>query len=328
MIEIYAMQYHMRIILFILSMTVSACLSYAGQEDGQEWALVKIPVACIRDGKSHASEMTSQVIMGTPLQIIEDDEEWIKIKAPDGYEGYINISGLSRKSSSEIAEWRSRARMVVVSKPEIKIYNSEKDKQPRNVVSELVLSSIVEGTPSGKEMSKVVLPDGRTGYVSSKHLMPINDWAVRSLDMDSVVNTAYWLLGTPYLWGACSTKSVDCSGLVRVAYFDRAVLTLRDAREQIGIGQRIEQSDTCKLQKGDLLFFSTTPDGRISHVAIYDENGRYIHSSGLVKTNEMKIDDPDFGKRFYRGASRINGMEGSRGIIRVKDHPWYFNLDK
>lgn len=310
----------------IFTILIVAALALNAKGEGRAWAHVRIPVACIRDGKSHASEMTSQVIMGTPLVILEDDEEWIRIQAPDGYEGYINISGLSRKNDAEMDAWRSSSRLTVISRPEIKVYSSPTSKSPRDVITELVMSSIVEGRLSDGEMSEVVLPDGRRGYIESTAVLPAEEWAGRTLDMDSVLETAYWLMGTPYLWGACSTKSVDCSGLVRVTYFDRGILTLRDARQQIEIGRRISPADLAGLQKGDLMFFSNTPDGRISHVAIYDEDGKYIHSSGLVKTNRMTADDPDFSNRFYRGASRIKGMEDTEGIVRVLHHSWYFNV--
>lgn len=310
----------------IVAFSIALLSVCAGKAQNQNWAQVRIPVACIRDGKSHASEMMSQVIMGTPLVILEDDDEWIRIQAPDGYEGYINISGLSRKTQKEMDDWRSSSRLVVTSRPEIKVYSSASDQSPRNVITELVMSSIVEGRNIDGVVSEVMLPDGRCGYVNSKDVLPIEKWASRTLDMDSLLETAYWLKGAPYLWGACSTKSVDCSGLVRVTYFDRGILTLRDARQQIEIGRRISPSDLDSLQKGDLLFFSNTPDGRISHVAIYDNDGVYIHSSGLVKTNRMTPDDPDFSHRYYRGASRIKGMEDTEGIVRISSHPWYFNV--
>ena len=70
--------------------------------------------------------------------------------------------------------------------------------------------------------------------------------------------------------------------------------------------------------------FFSVPDGRISHVAVYDRDGLYIHSSGRVKTNRMDASDPDFGPRTYRGASRIDGMTGTPGIWQIIDHPWYF----
>jgi len=290
------------------------------------WVQVRIPVACIRDGKGHSTEMTSQAIMGTPMKVLSADGEWLRIKSPDGYEGYMNISSVAFKTAEEMGKWRESERYVSVSLPEVKIYSgTDSGRGPGSVVSEIVLSSILEGKLINDSVLKLVLPDGRIGYGKPDDFVGISKWASRKLDADSIVATAYWLTGTPYLWGACSTKSVDCSGLVRVCYFANGILTLRDARQQIEIGKRIEPDDIDALERGDLLFFSNTPDGRISHVAIYDACKKYIHSSGLVKVNSMTDVDPDFGKRFYRGASRIKGMVGTTGIIQVIDHPWYFN---
>lgn len=293
-------------------------------QDGA-WAQVRIPVACIRDGKGHSTEMTSQAIMGTPLKLIEPAEgEWLHIQTPEGYEGYMNISSVALKSEGEMAAWRQAPRFVSVSLPEVKIYSSPTGRGPRDVVSELVLSSIVEGSAYGDSLVAVTLPDGRSGYTRADAFMPAENWATQEFDMAKALDTAYSLMGTPYLWGACSTKSVDCSGLVRVVYLNQGVLTLRDARQQIEIGKRIEPENPDGLREGDLMFFSNTPDGRISHVAIYDCDGKYIHSSGFVKTNRMAGDDPDFSKRCYRGASRIVGSEGTTGIWKMIDHPWYF----
>ena len=98
---------------------------------------VRIPVACIRDGKEHSSEMTSQAIMGTPLLVLDDDDEWIRIKSPDGYEGYMNVSSIVRKSHNDIISWRTSKRLVSMSLPEIKVYSSSGHHGNRDVVTEL-----------------------------------------------------------------------------------------------------------------------------------------------------------------------------------------------
>ena len=289
------------------------------------WVQVRIPVACIRDGKGHSTEMTSQAIMGTPIMILEDDGgEWLHLKGPDGYEGNMNIQSVARLSHKDMLNWRKMPRLVCTSLPEVKVYNTDDSKDSRSVVTELVNGSIVEGVLSDSDMTKVTLPDGRSGWVETASMSPIETWANQKFNADDILSTCYWLMGTPYLWGACSTKSVDCSGLVRVSYFAKGILMLRDARQQINIGKHIAPDDLKSLKPADLLFFSNTPDGRISHVAIYDKDGRYIHSSGLVKVNSMDCDDPDYSKRFYRGASRIDGMIPSEGIVPVYMHPWYF----
>lgn len=317
------MTFKMPIKLPVYIMIVLASLTATAQT---KWAQVRIPVACIRDGKGHSTEMTSQAIMGTPLRVLDADGEWLHILTPEGYEGYMNISSVAEKNETDMEEWRGSSRFVSVSLPETKVYASADARGPHDVVSELVLSSIVRGSQVNDSIISVLLPDGRRGYADSRAFIEAEEWASQPFNMDKAMDTAYWLMGTPYLWGACSTKSVDCSGLVRVAYFDQGVLTLRDARQQIEIGKRIEPGDTDGLKRGDLMFFSNTPDGRISHVAIYDHDGKYIHSSGLVKTNRMSTDDPDFSKRYYRGASRIVGMEDTPGIVKMINHPWYFNV--
>ncbi len=314
----------MKIKIFIFSI-FSILTSLTLCAETVSWAQVRIPVACIRDGAGHSTELISQAILGTPLRILDEDGEWLHIQSPDGYEGYMNISSVARKSVEEMELWRKSDRYVSISLPEVKLTkDSTLALNPENIISEVTLSSILEGEALNDSILLLTLPDGRKGYASSSQFLPAVHWATQPLDTDSVVARAYWLMGTPYLWGACSTKSVDCSGLVRVSYFANGILTLRDARQQIEIGKRIEPEDFDQLQRGDLLFFSSQPDGRISHVAIYDRDGRYIHSSGLVKSNEMIPDDPDFGNRYYRGASRISGMEDTPGIIRMINHPWYF----
>lgn len=316
--HIHSNFYFITSILFLLS-------AFSAIAQDSCWVQVRIPVACIRDGKGHATEMTSQAIMGTPMLVLDDDGgEWLKLKGPDGYEGYMNISSVQRISHDEMLRWRNSPRLVSVSLPEVKVYSSETDKSPRSVVTELVNGSIVEGSLSDTPMTKVTLPDGRSGWVESLAFKQAEEWACQDFDADDILSTCYWLMGTPYLWGGCTTKSTDCSGLVRISYFAKGILMLRDARQQIEIGQRIDVDNTDSLEPGDLLFFSGTPEGRISHVAIYDKDGKYIHSSGRVKTNYMRQDDPDFSARVYRGASRINGMIPSNGIIKMINHPWYF----
>lgn len=295
-------------------------------ENSAEWVQINIPVACIRDGRGHSTEMTSQAIMGMPMRITDDNGgEWLGLEAPDGYRGYMNVSSVVRKSDAEMAEWRRSPRLTVISMPEIKVVTDTlKGVSRGNIVTELVNGSIVLGVPGTGNYSHVTLPDGRQGWVATETVMPTKEWGNQPFDADAILDRCYYLMGTPYLWGACSTKSVDCSGLVRVAYYANGILTRRDAREQIEIGQRIEPGDTSALRSADLLFFSQTPDGRISHVAVYDKDGIYIHSSGRVKVNRMSHDDPDYSARVYRGASRIDGMLDTEGITRIINHPWYF----
>jgi hypothetical protein len=57
---------------------------------------------------------------------------------------------------------------------------------------------------------------------------------------------------------------------------------------------------------------------------MYLNDGKFIHSSGRVKLNSMNPKDDNFIDYTYLSMSRINGEIGTKGIVKVKEHPWYF----
>ena len=78
-----------------------------------------------------------------------------------------------------------------------------------------------------------------------------------------------------YLWGGTVAPHYDCSGLVQAAFASVGVPLPRDSYQQEAFTDAIDKSD---LLPGDLIFFGT-PE-RTTHVALYLDAGRYIHSSG------------------------------------------------
>jgi cell wall-associated NlpC family hydrolase len=92
-----------------------------------------------------------------------------------------------------------------------------------------------------------------------------------------VVPTAEQYIGVPYRYGGTSPRTgFDCSGFVQYVYGIQGVDLPRTSRQMAGAGVAIEPS-TRAMAVGDLMLF--TQGGRISHVAIYAGNGRFIHSS-------------------------------------------------
>jgi len=96
-----------------------------------------------------------------------------------------------------------------------------------------------------------------------------------------VVMTAEQYIGVPYRYGGTSPRTgFDCSGFVQYVYDVQGVDLPRTSRQMAGAGIAVEPS-TRSLKVGDLMLFSQ--GGRISHVAIYAGNGRFIHSSSSGK---------------------------------------------
>jgi cell wall-associated NlpC family hydrolase len=104
-----------------------------------------------------------------------------------------------------------------------------------------------------------------------------------------VIPAAERYIGVPYRYGGTSPVSgFDCSGFVQYVYAQQGVELPRTSRQMAGAGVAVEPS-TRALAVGDLMLFQQ--GGRISHVAIYAGNHRFIHSSS--SGNGVRYDDLD-----------------------------------
>lgn len=287
--------------------------------------LVRIPVASLRTRAAHAGEMATQAVMGTPVRILENVKGWMRVQTPDGYIAYVPDSSISPMTPTAFAAWQANDnRMVNTSTWQTHAFTTPEATGPREVVTDIVLNAIVTLDPTVEPVGErvaIVLPDGRRGWVNRSEFTPIAEWADQAWNVERILDTAYSMEGTPYLWGGTSNKSVDCSGLAKISYLSNGIILRRDASQQALTGKRLEASAWPTYQAGDLLFFGS--NGRVTHVAIYDHDGWYVHSSGRVKRNTL---DPSAQGYLYSPlhAVRIHGSEGSDGIVRVIDHPWFF----
>lgn len=290
------------------------------------WAQVRIPAASLRTAGRHAAEMATQAVMGTPLRLLDKSGEWWRVQTPDGYIAYIPSSSAVEKTDAQMAAWRRSPRMIVSNPWQVRIFTSPTAAGPRDVVTDLVIGSIVEPLDLEPENGRiaVTLPDGRSGWADAADLTPVDQWAAQEFNPDLILDTAYSMEGTPYLWGGTSPKAIDCSGLAKVSYLANGIILMRDASQQATTGTRIEASAWPTCQAGDLLFFGNARTGRVTHVAIYDHDGNYVHSSGRVKRNSVDPASESYLTTPFLHAVRINGNQGTRGITRAADHPWYF----
>lgn len=293
------------------------------------WAQVRLSVASLRTAGKHAAEMATQAVMGTPLRVLQKNKEWWRVQCPDGYIAWIPTSSVVKKSATDLKAWRAGHRFIVTSRDQIRVYNTPTSTDPRSVVSDLVNGCIVSSPASAPHIRdgrlEIELPDGRRGYADASALSPIEEWAAQNFNANTILDMAYSLEGTPYLWGGTSSKSADCSGLAKVSYFANGIILLRDASQQARTGHRIEARDWRRCQPGDLLFFGNARTGKVTHVAIYDHGGNYVHSSGRVRRNSVDPESESYLTTPFLHAVRIAGMEETPGIIRARNHPWYFD---
>ena len=180
-----------------------------------EKGICTVSVAAIRAEQSHQSEMTSQILYGETVDILEKAAKFIKIKMHfDGYEGWVDVQQIS-----EISEEYFQQRKTELVQNTLQMYSTSQG---------VILLSI------GSE-------------VNSEKADPI------FLKTEKVSETAQKFFNVPYLWSGRSFFGIDCSGFVQLVYKVHGISLPREAHQQSEVGEVLSFVEESK--PGDLAFF-------------------------------------------------------------------------
>ena len=288
----------------------------------RKWALVKLSIATLRTEPKHGAEIATQGIMGAPVKVLEKRDDWYRVQMADDYIAYVPESSLAFKNDLQMNKWRKAKRYIVTAYDSRLVSEAHGDE----TVSDLVMGNILELKSEAAGWLKLATPDGRTGWVSAADVAELSQWSEQGFSAAQIEKTARRMMGSSYLWGGTSTKVTDCSGLTKVAYLSNGIILQRDASQQALTGKIMKKgTDWRQYETGDLLFFGNEKTGRVTHVGLYLRDGKYIHCSGQVKINSLNPAASDYPYLYSPlSASRIKGMVGTKGIVALKNHPWYF----
>jgi len=136
------------------------------------------------------------------------------------------------------------------------------------------------------------------GIIDNFYIVSPENYLIDNLK-DKIIQTADSFIGVPYRWGGESVEEgFDCSGFTMTVYQLNGLELPRSSRAQWNAGTSVRRSE---LEKGNLVFFRTT-SSRISHVGIYDGNGRFIHAPGKGKRVRRSSLNSGYYKARYAGA--------------------------
>lgn len=137
------------------------------------------------------------------------------------------------------------------------------------------------------------LPPGRTGSLPPAPAPLPADWRAAALAM----------LGTPYVYGGAGRDGTDCSGLVLQVFTPLGLQLPRVSADQARVGQPVNAGE---WQGGDLVFFDTEGQGRVTHVGIYLGDDTFVSANsyqGRVTIDHLSADR--YWSARYVGARRI-----------------------
>jgi len=230
--------------------------------------ILSLPVLPVRSEPSERAEMTTQLLYGEQVEVLEFQESWTLIRnVADSYEGWV-----TRKMLTDLSD----VMIEKLHRHQIKLL-----KEP---------VTVFQGVDSGSQH----LPAGSRLFVRDNHfyspswieLFPEKEIEkpdyTRSLP-ERILETALQFLNAPYLWGGKTILGMDCSGLTQVSASINGFQLPRDARDQALLGE--EEFLSLSLP-GDLAFFAN-PEGRIVHVGIVCGQNKILHASGCVHIDDL-----------------------------------------
>ncbi|MEC5157669.1 C40 family peptidase [Chryseobacterium sp. MP_3.2] len=166
-----------------------------------------VSVAALRLEQSHQSEMTSQILFGEAVDILERERKFTKVNMHfDGYEGWVDSSQIKLISEEQFEQ----------RKVQIVTNNFEVQKQEGK---NILLST-------GSEIDAENLP-----YF---------------LNVDQIDIHAKEFLNVPYLWSGRSFFGVDCSGFIQLLYKIHGINLPREAPQQAEKGEVLSFVEECK----------------------------------------------------------------------------------
>lgn len=111
-------------------------------------------------------------------------------------------------------------------------------------------------------------------------------------------------LGTPYVYAAHTCgEGTDCSGMVMEVFLEvYGIKVHRNSAKMLEENCRVIDLDD--LKEGDLVFFCTNGDDRVSHVGIYLKENKFVHASS---SRGVAVDDlrQNYYATHFHAAARV-----------------------
>jgi gamma-D-glutamyl-L-lysine dipeptidyl-peptidase len=218
---------------------------------------------------SGTSEMVTQLLFGETYTIVEQKNDWLKIRtAIDNYDCWISIKQHTKISESTFRKLREN---------------------PPVYCNELV--QVISNNKTGNNFPitlAAILPE------YNKHILKIENeefhfdgtvtGSAEKKQRKDIISTAFLFMNAPYLWGGKTPFGIDCSAFTQLTFRLNGYQLPRDSHQQVEHGTALSFVD--EAREGDLAFFDNE-DGKIVHVGILLNNNQIIHSSGKVKIEKF-----------------------------------------
>jgi len=259
---------------FLLLVATLASLGPSWANPAQN-AVVTKSVANLYSSPSEDADVVSQAIFGTNVVPFEERDDWVKVRTPDEYTGWMPLAALRRLGPGGRL-YAAAGRVAQVESLAANLYREPdvtKHQPLLTVPFETRLEVTAEPAAHEGRWLQVLLPDDHPAWIQRGDVT----FDTKPLTIKQTIELAKRFLGVTYLWGGTSSFGYDCSGFTQMLVRRRGVMMPRDADAQAAWKGLVPVKRN-KPKPGDLLFFGSSPD-HISHTGMYIGRGKFIHDT-------------------------------------------------
>lgn len=272
--------------------TGTAAEKFAKANIKQKDVTVTTDILNVREKKSTTSKVLGKVKKGAVYPVQSGTKEWIQIK-------YLGKNGYLSRDYVELSYHFTEAIPLNASDPSTSTSGNQKDPVESGNTNNNINNNTSNNVPSDNtsDNNNTNNNDNNSNQNIPEPIPPTEnpDQPVDTNvpteevpdDIDAtelrreIVEYALQFVGNSYVYGGTSlTEGADCSGYVQAIFAKFGIKINRVSADQAKNGREVAIED---LQPGDLIFYSSSGSGRITHVSLYIGDGQVVHALNQAK---------------------------------------------
>lgn len=243
------------------------------RQDPPRLLAVATNLASLRREPSWEAEQMNQLLSGSQVELLLEQDAWAYIRQADGYLGWLYRAYLTE------APPPAPTHLLYAPVGEVRAAPDT----GAGLIGRLLMGTRVTVTAVQSDWAQI----NHGGWLPLSFLCALGTLPVEENGRrQTIIECAHALIGVPYLWGGCTSLGIDSSGFVQLTHRLAGLEIPRDADMQFDAGKPVGEP----FRPGDLFFFGSERGHRsISHVGISLGGWHIIHASRT--RNGVYLDD-------------------------------------